>query len=267
MLYSTVLELRAVADTVLPPHYGYQAYGLVLHLLEQASPSLAEAVHSAQAKPLAVAVLGPPWPIAPREHLLSAGALLSVRVSCLSDEVFATLAEAVLAHPPGKPLSMGDALLEPVRLATNSKESRWAGQVSLETALETAKPLPSLRLRFLTPTTFRSKGRRNVMFPLPELVLGGYFRRWQQVGGPALPGSLVDVLQSSTVVARYSLRSGMVDFSSYQEAGFVGYCELRLTGKGDGGLLRTLQALGTLATFTGTGAKTAMGLGLTRAKE
>lgn len=263
MLYSSVLELRSREESILPGHYPYQGYGLVLSLLRRSAPRIAEAVHNAAVKPLAVAVLGPPWPVAPAPRRVRAGDVLRVRVACLRDDVFAALAEAVLSHARGEPVELGEARFDIVRLATTPAETRWAGCVGVEDLLARAEPSPALRLRFFTPTTFRSKGRRNVMFPEPELLVRGYARRWRQAGGPSVSPELEDTLVQRTIVARYSLRSGMVDFGHYAESGFVGTCELRIVRSRDDNLSRTLQALGSFAGFAGTGAKTAMGLGLT----
>jgi len=265
MLYSSVLTLRAREERPAQTNMGYQVYAAVLALVEEADPALASALHDTDGpKPLTVS------PLWRTRHRLSSGNddgqgnLHHIRITALSDEAFAALARSVLEHDPAEPMRVGEASFDLVRLATTPTESRLAACTSFKALLQEAEPSPTIGLRFLTPTTFRSGGRRNVIFPEPGLLFRSYLARWNALSPERLPESLGEVASERLFIARYALRTAMLDFGSYSEAGFVGSCEVRAQEGTPAEALCAFQALASLAFFAGTGAKTAMGMGQTR---
>jgi len=265
VLYSTVLTLRARGEALAQTNLGHQVYAAVLALIGEADPALASALHDTEGpKPLTVS---PPWRARPRAEAGSDdsnGRLFRVRITALSDEVFSALAHSVLMHDRTRPLRVADALFDLQGLATTPKESRLAACTAFKELLRKAEPRSAVSLRFVTPTTFRSGGRRNVIFPEPGLLFRSYLARWNALSPERLPESLGEVASERLFIARYALRTAMLDFGGYSEAGFVGRCEVRAQEGTPAEALCAFQALASFAFFAGTGAKTAMGMGQTR---
>ena len=65
-------------------------------------------------------------------------------------------------------------------------------------------------------------------------------------------------------IARYKLRTQMMDFRSYRQLGFVGECEFGVRKGLCEEALGALQVLADFSVFAGVGYKTTMGLGQTR---
>jgi CRISPR-associated endoribonuclease Cas6 len=264
LLYSTVLTLRARGEGPPKTNLGYQAYAAVLALIGESDPALASALHDTEgAKPLTVS---PPWSA---RRLDSGGQdgngrLHRIRITALSDEVFSALAQSVLLNDRSKPLRVADASFDVLGLATTPKESRLAACSAFKELLRKAEPRSAVSLRFVTPTTFRSGGRRNVIFPDTGLLFRSYVARWNALSPERLPESLGEVASERLFIARYALRTAMLDFGGYSEAGFVGVCEVRAQEGTPAETLCAFQALADFAVFAGTGAKTAMGMGQTR---
>lgn len=265
MLYSTVLTLRAREERPAQPNLGHQVYAAVLALIGEADAGLVSALHDTDGpKPLTVSPL---WRARRRPDSGDDdgdGRFHRIRVTALSDEVFSALARSVLEHDGREPVRLGEALFDLVGLATTPKESRLAACASFKALLSEAEPRPTMSLRFLTPTTFRSGGRRNVIFPDPGVLFRSYLARWNALSPERLPESLGDIATARLFISRYALRTAMLDFGSYSEAGFVGSCELRAHEGTPAEALCAFQALARFAFFAGTGAKTAMGMGQTR---
>ena len=264
MLYSTVLTLRARGEGPPKTNLGYQAYAAVLALIGESDPALASALHDTEgAKPLTVS---PPWSTRRLESGGEGGGgrLRRIRITALSDEVFSTLAQSVLDHDRGKPVHLSEGSFDVMGLATTPKESRLAACTTFAALIREAEPRSTVSLRFVTPTTFRSGGRRNVIFPDPGLLFRSYVARWNALSPERLPESLGEVASERLFIARYALRTAMLNFGSYSEVGFVGVCEVRAQEGTAAEALCAFQALAGFAPFAGTGAKTAMGMGQTR---
>jgi CRISPR-associated endoribonuclease Cas6 len=118
-------------------------------------------------------------------------------------------------------------------------------------------------MEFLSPTAFRSGGRRNVIFPDPGLVFGSYFNRWQAFSSVKLDDTITSWFEKM-IVARYQLETRFLDFGSYQEVGFSGRCRFLLNRNTPEEIVTGINALADFAFYCGTGAKTTMGMGQTR---
>lgn len=136
----------------------------------------------------------------------------------------------------------------------------------------------ALTLRFLTPTflkfTYWPTGSiatrtaapidLEVLFPEPHRLVGNLARRWQEVApaGLALPADLIELVQHTTVLSRYELRTEAVR-TKVPGRGFTGWATYRCLAP----LPEAQAILATLwrfATFCGVGSKTSMGMGLTQ---
>jgi CRISPR-associated endoribonuclease Cas6 len=118
-------------------------------------------------------------------------------------------------------------------------------------------------LQFLTPTVFRSGGKRNNVFPEPDLVFGSYWNKWQTLSPVKLDGDLNSHFDKINIT-RYRLETGIWDFGSYQEVGYSGACRFEIDRNLSDDKVAFINALADFAQFCGTGAKPTMGIGQTR---
>ena len=118
-------------------------------------------------------------------------------------------------------------------------------------------------IRFLTPTSFKSKGEY-VIVPSPRLIFQNLLMRYEQVysGSKEIDFETVEYLDSHTRISSYGLRSRY--FSHIGRTGkkipaFVGGITLSFSGPQTAiGLANMLLAFGS---YSGVGVKTSMGMG------
>lgn len=124
-----------------------------------------------------------------------------------------------------------------------------------------------LSLRFVSPTSFRSRGMH---YPLPDpvLVFQSWLNRWNEFAPEEcqINVAVLDIVAAHVAVSYYNGRTEMVDFGGNKRVvGFVGavqYSILRPAMIGET-WLRALNALADYSPFCGTGHKTAQGMGQT----
>ena len=113
------------------------------------------------------------------------------------------------------------------------------------------------RVRFLSPTTFRS-GDRSSPFPAPESVIRGLLSRWRALDPRSAPGTETSQLRS-TWVSDLDGRTVAVRRAGRIVAGFVG--QVRYVNDGSPVEQDAVRALLRLACFAGIGSHTAFGFG------
>lgn len=138
-------------------------------------------------------------------------------------------------------------------------------QVSYDELLEQATDERRIRLRFISPTSFRT-GLASYPLPDPLVIFQSWWRRWNTFAPRKLERVLLDVAAVHLAVARHDLHTQVVDLGVGQSVGFVGSVTLRViqAHKLGGAVLRHLNALADYAAFCGTGQRTAQGMGQTR---
>ncbi len=130
-----------------------------------------------------------------------------------------------------------------------------------ERLLRQRAPLP-VRLTFLTPTAFHSRGR-TLPLPLPEVLFGGLLDRWHDWGGMPLGPAAAATIEQCAVIRRHRIRSVSVTMEGRFTA-FVGEAEFTLA-RPDPAYAGLLALLAEFAEFAGVGQKVAMGMGCVRA--
>lgn len=134
---------------------------------------------------------------------------------------------------------------------------------------------PDLRLHFLTPTIFTGTtgGVETIeQFPQPHCVFSGLHKQWIELGGPELADEFSTCMHDhSCFVSDYRLQAkpiavrtetGSLDFYTGWK-GWITY-SMRQPQTGE---MSTLRSLARMACFTGIGAYTEIGLGVTRIDE
>ncbi len=263
-LHAVLLKLRPEADGTIPPTHGHNAYAMFMELMQRSNPKLAAELHSpSPLKPFTLSPLQGKFQRVSKDLLgISAGADYFFRLTFLRGDVFAYFMDAVLKSA-GHTLRVSSATFLIDCVVSNKSESSECGHQDYEEVLSLARPSAKVSLQFLTPTAFRSGGKRNVLFPEAKLVFNSYFSKWQRFSPVKLSESITKYWQD-IILARYKCATRILDFGTYQETGFQGNCVFELPDFLNEDELRALNALADFAFYCGTGAKTTMGMGQTR---
>ena len=258
-LFAVLLRLMPEGSPASRAASGYQAYAIVLRLLEAVDATLAHRIHGDDAaKPLTV---GPPvW----RRQTAMGSSEVSIRVTALQPEVYDALARAVL-EAEGRSLELGETPVRVIGLDARPHPQGLTGNATFAELAhqgDEAGDIP-LAFHFLTPTTFRSGGV-NATLPTADLVFGSLTRRWNAFAPFPVPDEEVPELCRLLIPVAFSLRTRQVDFGSYQQTGVVGRCRYEAPRGLPPHTYRWAATLARFATFAGIGAKTTMGMGQVR---
>ena len=122
---------------------------------------------------------------------------------------------------------------------------------------------PKHRIRFVTPTSFKSRGEYMIM-PSTRLIFQSLFMRYSQVyaGDNEVDGDTIDYISSHSRISSYNLHSMYYPISADKKTkipAFAGETALSISGK------QPLQGLAnmllTFGEYAGIGIKTSMGMG------
>jgi len=222
----------------------------------------------------------------------------TIRLTLLIGELFPLFHDALMnfssrqsheARPPFMQLGKQLFLLEEVMI-TNDDPNSWTGFTSLSDLIEQARQMKSagtssLVFEFASLTTFsrgNSKsgyGAHPVMLPLPQMVFMNLARRWEDIAPAELAGMVQKerieqyLLEDGAIIIDYDLKAHYAHFTTHVQRGFVGSCTYQLRELREPvpdnaalSLRQQLYLLALIAFYTGTGYKTAMGLGQSRLK-
>ena len=263
MPHAVELELTPLDNNPLPTTLSYNSYALFLNILKNSAPELAARLHAIDGpKPFTTAVIFPAHQRRPSSISMSMK-YLSLRLTFLSDEVFAYFLKSALEWST-RELQLGPSRFQVNQVQLLDVERPRKNFCSYEELLSAAKAEHNISLHFLSPTVFRSKGTRNTLFPQPELVFGSLLSRWNAFSPLKLDTKLQQCFEALILLARYRLQTAMLNFGSYQEAGFTGRCNYLLDNALTEEQLRSINALAEFAFYSGVGAKTTMGMGQAR---
>ncbi len=265
-LLSLVLPLQPIAplpDRPPPRWWGRAAHALLLRVVQQAEPALAQRLHDHPdaPRPFTVSSL-----LGPGIHRgLRPETIYRLRFTALNAQLAALLLES-RARGPFAP----DAAVELDRFAfrvlpSSGEADPWQGRSTYE-ALQTqsADAPPTLTLRLASPTTFKHGGH-HLPFPLPATAFGSLLARWEAFA-PAFPppDGLAAQLASGVVVSRYRLQSAVVPLKgSSRRIGAVGVVTYAALTPNQS-VRAWFHTLAVFAFYAGLGAGVTMGLGQCR---
>ena len=220
----------------------HQLHGLVSHWLEG---PLSVEDHHANRKPFCLSPLerveGDVW-------RTTIGLLDDALPERLMEQVVATGGQIRLGGQQCRVVLDGDSPLNCIRAAS------WGA------LLAQASPQRLFTFTFLTPTTFRA-GRNYQPLPAPSSVFGHYQAVWEAFGPPD-SGVGVDLRDAGLFVDHLDGATAKAQVRRNTATGFVGTVTYRAT-LADPQVLEALDALAEIAEFSGTGAQTTHGLGVT----
>jgi len=258
-----IIRLQAQSDGNISPTQGHRAYALLLDLVSASSRKLSEELHGSDiAKPFTISPLFGRLKSNLNRIEITAGNEYNLRLTFLREDVFAHFMDASY-RCSGKNLRLETIPFKLQHVLFNHKESNLCMVSSYEQLYYSKPYLNRIRLKFFSPTTFRSRGKRNVLVPEPALVFGSYFNKWQRFSPLKFDPVLVNNF-AAILLGRHRLKTYILHFTDYQETGFEGECVYELPAKLDDKTTQAINALSDFAFFCGTGAKTTMGMGQTR---
>jgi len=262
-LYAVLLKLKADGEAIISPTQGHHAYGLFLSLIRQSSPRMADELHGSDSmKPFTISPLQGKFQRTGKSLKVVDASEYSIRLTFLKEDVFACFMDAALKAAT-QPLRLESAVFYIDHVVLHHDDSPLCHHQSYEELFAESACETKITLRFLSPTAFRSGGKRNVLFPAASLAFGSYLNRWQHFS-PVEVGEPTAEFLESIVVARYKLNTHILHFKAYQETGFEGECTFELPAGVGEDCLKAMNALADFAFYCGTGAKTTMGMGQTR---
>jgi CRISPR-associated endoribonuclease Cas6 len=262
-LYATLLKLKADGEATISPTQSYHAYGLFLALIRQSSPKMADEMHDSDSmKPFTISPLHGKFQRAGKNLKVIGGYEYSIRLTFLKEDVFAYFMDAAL-KAASQPLRLESAIFHIDHVVLHHEDSPLCHHQSYQELFTESQPVRKISLQFLSPTAFRSGGKRNVLFPEASLAFGSYLSKWQHFSPIKVDEHMAEFLEQ-IIVARYKLSTHILHFNAYQETGFEGDCTFELPADFDEDSLKTINALADFAFYCGTGAKTTMGMGQTR---
>jgi len=266
VLASFLIFLKSQALAPLSQNLGRSLHGLFFELVREARPELADQLHRGHGlRPFTVSMLQGKWTWESNQRLASPDEVYRVRYTVLTEEVFAALSHILLGkHLYREPVDIDGQPFTITEIAVEPGRSRgWARLASYEQLYDEASTERRIRLRFASPTTFRT-GDVNLLFPLRGSVFGSYVRKWEAFSGVRLSADLMDFVAEHVVVERHKLETKVVSYGRRaQFNGFVGTCQYRVLADGRD-KIREVNMLADFALFAGTGQKTTQGMGQTR---
>jgi len=262
-LYSVILELKAEGEATISPTQGHHAYGLFLALMRGSNAKMAEELHKSDTiKPFTISPLHGKFQRAGKNLKVIDGSEYSIRLTFMKEDIFAYFMDATL-KAASQPLRLESAIFHIDHVVLNHQDSPLCHHQSYKELFSEAQPLRKIGLQFLSPTAFRSGGKRNVLFPEAPLAFGSYLSKWQYYS-PFKINEAISKTLGDIIVARYKLNTHILHFNSYQETGFEGECTFELPDNADEAVVKAINTLADFSLYCGTGAKTTMGMGQTR---
>ncbi len=268
MPVALVLTLRPALAAQPHEALGRTAHAAVLDLIREVAPALAESLHAeSQLRPLAVT---PPYAangqslvqVVPTQHY----ALRIASTSAELDEILAGWE----AQPPAT-LPFGGVAWHVVAASSDPREP-WGGRASYAALVQAGTAAASRGedgwlFEFGAPIMFRRSGL-TMPLPLPELVFGSLFDRWNAFAPLPLPmPELRELVTTQVAVGRIALTSVSIPTkNSVPQVACVGQCGYRLT-TANRPLAAVLATLARFARYSGVGAASARGFGMTRLRE
>ena len=270
MLLAAVITVTPVEPASVQAALGRAVHAWCLDQVERVDASLAHRLHAGEGpRPFTASNLwgtgrarGGRVTLDPERHCW-------LRVTGLTGEVSRALERALPAA--GDRLTLAGVPFRVAQVATETEKHPWAGRASYADLVQrytlAAGPHPrGVRLRFASPTLFRSGGR-DLPLPLPALVFDGYLRKWNAFSPLALPEEAKRYATECVALGRFRLRSHLVSFEQGGKGahvGFTGEARFRFL-VGDAYWTRVMRLLAGYAFWAGTGYRTTVGLGQTQA--
>lgn len=293
-MYSTdliawVLECRPLAPVRIQNHMGRAVQQFGLTQIGQFNPELAQSLHDdGDQKPFTTSGLMGKNGIVYGE--VKVPDVVWIRLTGLSADVSQVLMtahttlQAQLSARETVMIELDRTAWQVVR--THVDGHTWAGNGSYQGLIDrqaNSTPAKSIRLEFLSPTTFRSQ-TVNMPLPTPSLVFGSLLARWMNFTSHRLrdlpQDQVMAFIQHHILISQHHIRTQLVrGKQGGKEIGFVGNVVYELAQKSEYlhkqdpqleaflrdehiWFARTLDLLADFALYSSIGRKTTTGMGM-----
>ncbi len=266
MLTSLTFTLSGERPATLPPYLGRASHAILLNLIGEEDPALAERLHAPnQRRPYTCSTI---WG-APTEDgslILRPDDTANLRYTGLTAEVSAHLQRLAEQPPPSIEVEGNRLMIEQATL--DPDDDPWAGRTTYEALSEAylladASPSHRARIWFASPTGFRSGGM-TLPVPLPDLVYGSLLDTWNAFSPVDVSDEVRRFAEECLGISRYQLSTRAIrSKGGGVQIGFVGKCQYTALNR-DRYWLNVIQLLTDFAFYAGIGYQTAVGMGQAR---
>jgi CRISPR-associated endoribonuclease Cas6 len=268
-LVLTLTPLDAEVTHPLPRWWGRAAHALLLRVVGEANPALANGLHDEQGlRPFTASTLMGHFP----NHALQRSQPYGLRLTTLSAEMTAILLQAI--QPGGRLAPAAAVELDEIHFqvqtaAWQAAGHPWAGATTYQELgaahLLAANPAPrKVTLQFTSPTSFHTN-ERIMPLPLPDLVFNSLAERWNSFASISFPAEIRRYASECLAIERFNLSSRVIPTKGGgARAGAVGsitYATLNY----DRYWMSLVHTLAAYALYAGVGSGTAQGMGQCRA--
>lgn len=256
------LELSPTSDTYLDAQYAVRLHAWFLDRVRQTNPELSAYLHDGESeKPFTISGLEGNLLTSGKDFQLQANQTYRWYVTAVSQPVVQWLSQWVKQLPAAIELRNAPALqIRGCKIALSPNTYRELFQFQTNQS-------PTVKLSFLTPTSFRRK-KHHFPLPVPVNLFHSYLRRWNDFSGiPFEQESFLAWIDENVLIYRHRLESAKVAAGKKgMVTGFTGAIELGLATEAakQPHFVQLFYALLRLAPYCGTGHKTTFGLGQTR---
>jgi CRISPR-associated endoribonuclease Cas6 len=272
MPFSAVLSLEATADATLDQFTGRGVHGFWFNRWREVDAALGDALHeSNDMQPFTLS----PLTLTPRPSpagkgigvRVKPGTAARLRITTLTDALSEAVKSKWLEGLEGKaevfiPQPKDEEPGVPWRVRRVEVEAQASYEAMSKVHLMSSVPPREWRLAFLTPTTFHGSSG-HLPFPLPDSLVNSWLRRWNAFAPIALPKEeLLEWSRQKLVVSSYNLRTLPAREGERLRVGCTGRLALRALEMPPY-LRAAIDLLAHYASFCGSGAHTAQGMGQT----
>jgi CRISPR-associated endoribonuclease Cas6 len=224
--------------------FGKASLALFLSILKEENPRLAEELHEADLKPFTTSIYKENGKFTLRFTLFSSS------LDFLKERLLELEGKGI--EISGTPCRVG----RPGMRETSFEEL-------LEKRLFALSPPSKFALSFKTPAVFKSSDLL-LPFPLPKLLFGGLLDKWNRFAERTLSEDFRFFAERCIAVSRYKLETELWELEEgVRIQGFLGTCSYAVLVK-DPYWTRVAGLLLEFAEFGGIGAKTVMGMGVSK---
>ncbi len=268
MLLAAVIHLEALESGVIRRATGRDVHGLWFDQWGRVAPSIADRLHAGSSlRPFTLSpLMGLPVPRSGARPV-EPGTRAWFRVTTLEAALSARLEADWLPRLPAV-VSLGGVRWRVTGTATTADAHPWAGrgetQQLAETHLLDRSPPVRWRVTLATPTAFHG-AEGHIPFPLPNLLIGSWLRRWQVFGRVRLPAETAAWARQRLAVSAYTLETVPVREERRTTIGCVGRLTLRAL-RMKPGERAVFSLLSAYAFWCGSGHRTTQGMGMTRVR-
>ncbi len=265
-LISTVITLKNPHPVSMPYDQGRALNAVFLDWVQTKDPNLSHKLHSPNHLPRPFTVSNLNGLPKPKDGIvfLPQGSEFWFRITSISKSLSDFLSEEILANPPER-MSIAGAEFQIQNITCNPNDHIWAGGTTYNDLVNhymLGRAYPKIQHYFASATSFHSHGN-HLPFVLPSLAIGSWMKDWNAYAPLTFPKDLLEKADKSIAVSYYKMHSVAIRYGKMTLVGGVGKCTFNVVN--DDPYWRHLaNVLSAFAFYSGTGVKTALGLGQTR---